>query len=67
MLRTNLLSAYPKQVRLYFKDMPLEQLHPWAKPAAMAGRCVFRQNAHAVLGLSRLGLRAPGGNHRRRT
>ncbi len=45
MLRTNLLSAFPKQVRLYFKDMPLEQLHPWAKPAAMAGRCIFRQNA----------------------
>lgn len=45
MLRTNLLSAYPKQVRLYFKDLPLEQLHPWAKPAAIAGRCVFRQNA----------------------
>ncbi len=45
MLRTNLLSAYPKQVRLYFKDMPLEQLHPWAKTAAIAGRCVFRQNA----------------------
>lgn len=47
MLRTNLLSAYPKQVRLYFKDFPIEQIHPWAKPAAMAGRCVFRQNAEA--------------------
>jgi len=47
MLRTNLLSAYPKQVRLYFKDFPLEQLHPWAKPAAIAGRCVFRQNPNA--------------------
>lgn len=47
MLRTNLLSAYPKQVRLYFKDFPLEQLHPWAKAAAMAGRCVFRQNPGA--------------------
>lgn len=47
MLRENLLSAYPKQVRVYFKDLPLEQIHPWAKPAAMAGRCVFRQNAAA--------------------
>ena len=44
MLRQNLLSAYPTQVRLYFKDFPIESLHPWAKPAAMAGRCVFRQN-----------------------
>lgn len=47
MLRTNLLTAYPKQVRLYFKDFPLEQIHPWAKPGAIAGRCVFRQNADA--------------------
>jgi len=47
MLRANLLSAYPKQVRLYFKDMPLEQIHPWAKPAAIAGRCVFKQNPAA--------------------
>jgi len=47
MLRSNILSAYPKQVRLYFKDLPLEQIHPWAKPAAMAGRCVFKQNPSA--------------------
>lgn len=47
MLRQNLLSAYPKEVRLYFRDYPLEQMHPWAKPAAIAGRCVFRQNPAA--------------------
>jgi protein-disulfide isomerase len=47
MLRTNLLSAYPKQVRVYFKDFPLEQIHPWAKLGAIAGRCVFRQNPAA--------------------
>src|SRR5262245_53125080 len=47
MLRTNLVSAYPKQVRAYFKDLPLEQIHPWAKPAAIAGRCVFKQNPNA--------------------
>ena len=44
MIRQNLLSAYPKQVRLYFKDFPLEQFHPWAKMASIAGRCIFRQN-----------------------
>jgi protein-disulfide isomerase len=44
MLRQNVLSAYPKQVRVYFKDFPLEMIHPWAKSAAVAGRCVFRQN-----------------------
>jgi len=47
MLRQNLLSAYPKQVRVYFKDFPLEQIHPWAKLASIAGRCIFRQNAGA--------------------
>ena len=45
MLRQNLLSTYPTQVRFYFKDFPIESIHPWAKPAAIAGRCVFRQNA----------------------
>jgi protein-disulfide isomerase len=43
-LRQNLLSAYPTQVRVYFKDFPLETIHPWAKAAAIAGRCVFRQS-----------------------
>jgi len=47
MLRGNILSAYPKQVRVYFKDLPLDQIHPWAKPAAIAGRCVFKQNPAA--------------------
>jgi protein-disulfide isomerase len=46
-MRQNLLSAYPKQVRLYFVDHPIESLHPWAKAAALAGRCVFRQNANS--------------------
>jgi protein-disulfide isomerase len=47
MLRANLVSAYPKQVRAYFKDFPLDQIHPWARPAAIAGRCVFKQNPSA--------------------
>lgn len=47
MLRQNLLSAYPTQVRLYFKEFPLESIHPWSKAAAMAGRCVFRQSPAA--------------------
>jgi protein-disulfide isomerase len=45
MIRDNLIKAYPSEVRLYFKDYPLEQIHPWAKTAAVAGRCVFKQNA----------------------
>ena len=43
-LRENLLKTFPKEVRLYYFDYPLEQIHPWAKPAAMAGRCVFNQS-----------------------
>jgi protein-disulfide isomerase len=46
-LRQHLLSAYPTQVRLYFKDFPLTQIHPWAKMAAIAGRCVYRQDQAA--------------------
>jgi len=46
-LRSNLLATYPKEVRLYFKDMPLSQIHPWAMPAAIAGRCIFKQNPAA--------------------
>jgi protein-disulfide isomerase len=45
MIRENLIQTYPKQVRLYFKDFPLTSIHPWAKAAAMAGRCVFNNNA----------------------
>jgi protein-disulfide isomerase len=47
MLQENLLKTYPKEVRLYFMDFPLESLHPWAKAAAIAGRCIFHQNASA--------------------
>lgn len=47
MLRQNLPSAYPKEVRTYFIDFPLEQIHPWAKAAAIAGRCIFHQHAES--------------------
>jgi protein-disulfide isomerase len=46
-IRANLQATFPKEVRVYFKDFPLEQIHPWAKPAAIAGRCVFRQDPAA--------------------
>jgi protein-disulfide isomerase len=41
-----LLPNYP-QVRVVFKDFPLEQLHPWARTAAMAGRCAYQQDPAA--------------------
>jgi protein-disulfide isomerase len=43
-IRANLLKTYPKEVHLYHIDMPLESVHPWARAAAIAGQCVFRQN-----------------------
>ena len=44
-LRDNLKSGpVAEKVRLYFKDFPMITLHPWAKAAAIAGRCVFRQS-----------------------
>jgi len=46
-LRQNLPVTFPKDVRVYFKDFPLEQIHPWAKPAAIAGQCIFRENPAA--------------------
>jgi protein-disulfide isomerase len=33
--------------RLVFKDFPLEQVHPWAKTAAIGGRCAFLQSPEA--------------------
>src|SRR5262245_6979387 len=42
----SLLPKYP-QVRLAFKDFPLEQMHPWARTGALAGRCAYQQDAKA--------------------
>jgi len=44
MLRANLIQTFSKEVRAYFKDFPLEQIHDWAKPASIAGRCVYRED-----------------------
>jgi protein-disulfide isomerase len=41
-----LLPRYP-QVRLVFKDFPLEQVHPWARTGALAGRCAYQQDPKA--------------------
>ena len=46
-LRQQLAKEYPKQVRVHFKDFPLDPIHPWARPAAIAGRCIYRQQPAA--------------------
>jgi protein-disulfide isomerase len=42
-LRENLPKAFTGQYRLVFRDLPLDAIHPWARQAAVAGRCAYRQ------------------------
>lgn len=42
-----LLPKYAKQVRVIFKDYPIDQIHPWARTAAIAGRCAYQQDPQA--------------------
>jgi protein-disulfide isomerase len=37
--------VFGDKVRVVFKDYPLELIHPWARAASDAGRCIFHQNA----------------------
>jgi protein-disulfide isomerase len=46
-LRHDLTDAFAGKVRVYFKNFPLESVHPWARAAAIAGRCVYQQGAPA--------------------
>src|SRR5271163_959496 len=43
----NLLPTYGQQMRVIFKDFPIEQIHPWARTAALAGRCAYQQDPQA--------------------
>jgi protein-disulfide isomerase len=43
-LRKNVTQSFGDKVRVVFKDFPLESLHPWARAASIAGRCVLRQD-----------------------
>ena len=46
-IHKQITEAFPKEVRVYFRDFPLESLHNWARPAAIAGRCVYKLNPSA--------------------
>jgi protein-disulfide isomerase len=46
-LRENLAKSFPGKVRVTFMDFPLDQIHNWARTAAIAGRCVYKQNPAA--------------------
>lgn len=40
-----LVKAYPQDVRVIWKDLPNESVHPLATPAAIAAHCADRQGA----------------------
>jgi protein-disulfide isomerase len=42
-----MLQNYAGKVRVVFKDFPIEQIHPWARTAAIAGRCAYQQDPKA--------------------
>jgi protein-disulfide isomerase len=46
-LREKLPQEFPTDVRVYYKEFPLQMIHPWAMKSAIAGRCVFRANPEA--------------------
>lgn len=39
-VRDNIPQKYPKEVRVVFKDFPLDAIHPWARAAAEASHCM---------------------------
>jgi protein-disulfide isomerase len=46
-MRKNLVQNFPDKVQVYFKDFPLESIHPWARAASGLGRCVYKQDPQA--------------------
>jgi protein-disulfide isomerase len=43
-LREGISKEHANQVRIIFKNFPLESIHPWARSAAISGVCIARQN-----------------------
>jgi protein-disulfide isomerase len=46
-LRQEMAPKYPQQVRVIYKDFPLESIHNWARAAAEAARCIGAQKPEA--------------------
>lgn len=46
-LRSRIPAEFGADVRVTFMDYPLDSIHPWARTASIAGRCVYRQNGPA--------------------
>ena len=43
-IRKQLMEAYPAGVQLFYMDYPLAAIHPFARGAAVMGRCIYSQN-----------------------
>jgi protein-disulfide isomerase len=46
-LRQGIEKNHANDVRVIFKDFPLDAIHPWARTAAHAGHCIVSQNGEA--------------------
>lgn len=43
LMRDKIMKEYPKNVRWIYKALPLNSIHPWAEPAAIAVECAREQ------------------------
>jgi protein-disulfide isomerase len=46
-VRNQLMAAFPGQLQLIYMDYPLDSMHPFARGAAIMGRCIYTQNNEA--------------------
>ncbi len=46
-IRENVPQKYPRDVRVVFKNFPIDAIHKWARAAAEAGHCLADQKAGA--------------------
>lgn len=46
-VRNQLMQAFPNSVQLFYMDYPLYTIHPYARDAAIMGRCIYAQNNDA--------------------
>jgi protein-disulfide isomerase len=43
-IRNELMAAFPTDVQLFYMDYPIDDKHPFARGAAVLGRCIYTQN-----------------------
>jgi len=46
-LTQDILKTYGDKIKVVYKDFPLDEIHPWAKHAAIDANCLATQNATA--------------------